>query len=493
MARLAQADAPPAPLGHVGRWLTDGQGRALLLHGVNLVAKEPGQTPASMGFDADDAAWLVDNGFDVVRLGTTAASLMPTAGVLDEAYLDSFTQTVQTLTDAGLLVLVDLHQDGWGPTLGSDGFPGWMTVTHGATDTNTDFPLYYLTNPAIQAAFDSFWANEDGPDGVPLQDHVATMFGALAGRLKANPGVVGYDLLNEPWPGTTWSPCITGPDGCPTQDLALDGYYARMTAAIRAQDPTVMIYGEPYTLFNFGKAPTHITLPGNDPRSGMSYHLYPADASGELPTQQYAEQWSNCSGALMNTEFGATDDLTTIDRQVNLFDGSLVSWMWWAYSERMVEDLSQPPTDDNLNLPVVDTLVRPHPRTVAGTPTAQNFDRTDRVLRFSYSPDRVDGSGPFAAGPTTEIEVAPRTYPEGYQVAVTGGTVTSAPGAALLTVVADGSGPVLVKVWPAGQATPADTVQTAPVVTPTDCATAPVTPVTAPAAAAVVTPTAFTG
>jgi endoglycosylceramidase len=257
-----------------------------------------------------------------------------------------------------------------------------------------------------------------------------------------------------------------------------------------------MVYGEPYTLFNFGQAPTHIARPGNDPESGMSYHLYPADASGELPVQQYAEEWSDCTGALMNTEFGATDDTTTIDRQVNLFDGSLVSWMWWAYSERMIVDLSKPPTDDNLNLPVVETLVRPHPRTIAGTPTSLDFDRTDRVMRFSYTTARVDGTGSFpsGAGGTTEIEVAPRTYPEGYQVAVTGGTVTSAPDAARLTVVADGSGsPVTVKVWPAGQATPADTVTTAPVVAPATCSNDATTPVTTPAAEAVVTRTAFTG
>jgi endoglycosylceramidase len=119
-----------------------------------------------------------------------------------------------------------------------------------------------------------------------------------------------------------------------------------------------MVYGEPYTLFNFGKAPTHITRPGDDPESGLSYHLYPADASGEVPVQQYAEDWSACSGALMATEFGATEDTTTINRQIALFDGSLVSWMWWAYNEGMVEDMTQAPTEDNLDLPVVDALVR---------------------------------------------------------------------------------------------------------------------------------------
>ena len=182
----------------------------LLLHGVNFVAKVDGETPAEMGFGDDDAQFLADNGFDVVRLGLTAGSIMPSPGVIDTAYL-AFRQTIDTITGHGLLVLVDLHQDGWGPSLGSDGFPEWMTITHGAENTHTGFPLYYITNPAIQAAFDSFWGNEAGPESIGIQDRVGTMMAALAESVGNNSGVLGYDLLNEPWPGTVWQPCRDRP------------------------------------------------------------------------------------------------------------------------------------------------------------------------------------------------------------------------------------------------------------------------------------------
>ena len=33
------------------------------------------------------------------------------------------------------------------------------------------FPLYYVQNPAMQRAFENFWANRPGPDGVRLQEH----------------------------------------------------------------------------------------------------------------------------------------------------------------------------------------------------------------------------------------------------------------------------------------------------------------------------------
>ncbi len=459
VAAPTDAAALPGPIRHQGRWLTDASGRTLLLNGVNLVAKEPGVTPAAMGFGADDAAWLADNGFDVVRLGTTASSIMPSPGVIDTAYLDSFAQTVDQLTARGLLVLVDLHQDGWGPSLGNDGFPDWMTLTHGAENTHTDFPLYYITNPAIQAAFQSFWDDEPGPGGVPVQDRVGALFSALAARFGADPGVVGYDLINEPWPGTTWQPCLAPPGGCPVQDQALDGYQARMDAAVRAQDPDHLVFGEPYVLFNFGQAPTNVTLPGGDPASGLSYHLYTTDPALEPTVQGYALAWSQrTGGALLNTEFGATSDVAAINRQIGELDGSLVPWIWWAYNETVLTDLSQPAGDSNVNGPVVDALVRPHPRAVAGTPTSDAYDPQARVLRFGYSTARP-GGGTYDATTTTELQVAPRTYPAGYAVKVTGGTVTSAPDAAQLVVTNDpGATDVSVKIWPADQPEPPDSV-----------------------------------
>ena len=79
-----------------------------------------------------------------------------------------------------------------------------------------------------------------------------------------------------------------------------------------------------------------------------------------------------------------------------------------------------------------------------------------RVLRFGYDTDRV-GGGTFADGTSTDISVASRSYPEGYQVKVTGARVTSEPGAPVLTVVTDAAaGDVFVKVWPVGQPEPPD-------------------------------------
>src|SRR6185437_1240697 len=146
---------------------------------------------------------------------------------VDATYLDHLDETVKTLAKHHILVLLDFHQDGWGESVGSDGFPAWMTLTGDAKNTHTDFPLYYVTNPAIQAAFQSFWDNASGPGGVGIRDQFDLMVDALAGKFAGASNILGYDFINEPWPGTTWEPCGAQAEGCPQIDHSeLDPFYA---------------------------------------------------------------------------------------------------------------------------------------------------------------------------------------------------------------------------------------------------------------------------
>ena len=429
----AKTAGAPAAIGHSGRWLTDSQRRVVLLHGMNMVAKFR-ETPAARGFGADDAAWIADNGFDVVRLGFVADAVMPTPGVINTAYVQSFARTVHLLTAQGLLVLVDLHQDGWGPETNGDGFPAWMTITHGAKNTHTPFPLYYVTNPAIQAAFDSFWGNEAGPGGVGIQDQVAKIWGALAAAVGSNPGVLGYDVINEPWPGTKFGACLSNPNGCPVQDATgLDPYDARIDHAIRAHDARHLVFPEPYTLFNFGMALTHVKLPGGDPASGLSFHMYPGTPALEPAVLAHAATWSaQTGGALLNTEFGATTDPAAIDRMVGELDRALLPWIWWSYDE-LVPDMTKPPTGANIADAAVAELIRPHPVAVAGTPTALDYNPRTRVLAVSWSTTGPNGTH-YSAATDTIIKTPASVYAKGYAVQVHGGQVTSAPNAAELTI-----------------------------------------------------------
>jgi len=426
---------PDGPVGHDGRWLTDASGRVLLLHGINMVSKSAPYYPAASGFGEDDAAWLEDNGFDAVRLGVMATALMPEPGKIDTAYLEHLAETVDVLAKHHILVLLDFHQDGWGEIFGGDGFPEWMTLTGDAENTRTEFPLYYVTNPAIQAAFQSFWENRPGPGGVGIRDRFDAMAAALAERFAASPNILGYDFINEPWPGTTWEPCGANAGGCPDLDRAeLDPFYTGATAAVRKSDRQHLVFGEPFVLINFGNSTTNIALPGGDANSGLSFHVYPLTEDGVPKVLKNVIAWSErTGGALLETEWGATDDAAIITQQADAFDEALMPWMFWTYDERVIDSMREPPAGANLHASTVGALVRPHPLAVAGTPTKLRYDAATRTMTFTWSTAGPSGRA-FPAGSVSSFELPRAVYPDGYSVTADGATVTSASGARMLTV-----------------------------------------------------------
>lgn len=50
------------------------------------------------------------------------------------------------------------------------------------------------TAPEVASAFDSLYKNKNG-----LYDKMMAYWTVVAQRFNANPNVIGYDILNEPW------------------------------------------------------------------------------------------------------------------------------------------------------------------------------------------------------------------------------------------------------------------------------------------------------
>src|SRR5262249_40039178 len=154
---------------------------------------------------------------NVVRLGVVFGAVMPAPGELDDSYVQSIAETARVLASEGVYVLLDFHQDGYGPAVHGNGFPEWATLTDALPNPPDPFPTYYVTNPALQRAFDNFWENRPGPDGVPLQTNYAAAVRAVAAAVASEPLVLGYDSMNEPWSGAVYAPCFTG---CPDIESA---------------------------------------------------------------------------------------------------------------------------------------------------------------------------------------------------------------------------------------------------------------------------------
>lgn len=434
---------PPAPaiVGHSGRFLTDASGQVVILHGLDMVSKVPPYEPAAAGFGAVAARSLASNGFDVVRLGVIYSAVEPEPGVFSAAYVRSIARTVATLAAQGIYSLLDFHQDQMSVGFGGEGWPAWSVETDGLPVKKFVFPLGYTASPALNAAFDNFWADRPGPGEIGLQQRYAAAWRYVAARFAPDPWVLGYDLINEPW-------------SAKGSDAQLGAFYRRVISAIRSVDRRHLIFYEPYVLFDFG---AQTTLPGlGDGRLGMSFHDYCATdparharrcANEEgLPIENALARTARTGDALVMTEFGATDDLADLRRVVALADENGISWIEWAYCgcddptgtipasvEGLVTNPALPATGANVDAAKLAVLSEPSPRLVSGTPQSYAFDDKTHTFRFAYSTTAPDGAR-FGRGSCTAILIPPDQYPAGYSIEVAGARVTSAPDAGVLTL-----------------------------------------------------------
>jgi endoglycosylceramidase len=462
VATASTAGAAPKALHQAGRWLVDGDGRVVVLHGVNQVHKLPPYLPSALGFGADDVAAIAAEGFNTVRTGLAHKGFVPSPGVYDGAYLADLAATVELLTAAGIYVLIDFHQDLFNERYQGNGMADWMTVDSAPVAPTTfpqcatGFPGNIFACTFLWEAFDRFLgmngrAVEVGPRGLTMQAELADAWRQVATRFRDEPLVFGYDLLNEPYPGTATLACMS-PLGCPAaNDAQLTAFSNLLAAAVREVDPATVVFYEPFaTNFNGGFPTHHGDVAGGN--VGFSYHLYacpttpgpttlPAELSAACGVQEQTvftnaeTQAAAFAHAPLLTEWGATDDLPSLERLADLADANMTSWQYWAWwnrdpcceraYENVIDDPANPATAEHLDQPKLDVLVRPFPRAVAGTPTSWAWDRAARRFTLAYATTAVDGA--LAPGAVTEVWVPRRHFPDGYDVVdLQGAVVTSA-------------------------------------------------------------------
>jgi endoglycosylceramidase len=198
---VSGAEIALAPVVVSGSQFRDGAGKPLLLHGINVINKSQAEGYTA-GIERSDFAAIRSWGMNCVRLGIFWGGLEPQPGRIDEEYLDRIARIVGWAKAEGLYVLLDMHQDLYSVKY-SDGAPAWATLDEGKPYTPTAvWSDAYYTSEAVQAALDHFWENSPGPDGVGLQDHYARVWRRVAERFRDEPAVLGYDLMNEPYPGS---------------------------------------------------------------------------------------------------------------------------------------------------------------------------------------------------------------------------------------------------------------------------------------------------
>lgn len=193
-----------------GERFVDNFGRQRIFNGINLCDKGyPNESNTrkiyKLDFDENLIAKLSSMGVNLVRLGLTWDGVEPEPGRYDEEYIEKVARVADLCEKYGVYFFLDMHQDLYGGAVDTpaDGAPMWACLTDGHKfhQPKLVWAEGYFFGRAIHKCFDHFWAN-DICCGKPIQEYYCDMWKHLAERFKDNTALFGYDVMNEPFPGT---------------------------------------------------------------------------------------------------------------------------------------------------------------------------------------------------------------------------------------------------------------------------------------------------
>lgn len=188
-----------------GTRFVDESGRQVFFNGINISLKGERKGDKTVyKFDhitEKFIASLRERGINLIRLILTWDGVEPHPGIYDELYLDHYRQIVAWCERYGVYVILDMHQDLYSCQIG-DGAPEWATLTDG-------YPIEkpvaiwaegYFYSRAVAHSFEHFW-NNTPVYGKGLQEWYAAMWQHVIRAFADSPALLGYDFLNEPYPG----------------------------------------------------------------------------------------------------------------------------------------------------------------------------------------------------------------------------------------------------------------------------------------------------
>ena len=258
----------PPPGFSESRWQTDADGRVVLHRGVNISNLQKNSDgyiyPWPEHFGLLDELALTQ-----VRYLVFWEAIEPSPGQYDYDYIQAVREQMEALSQRGISVLVDMHQDVWGAGFGFTGMPRWACdeeYYESFVPSGAGWFTNYFSDE-VRACFDVFYSDES------LQESFAAAWVAVIQEVRDLPGVDGYEVLNEPFWGNT--PAIQ------YEEEALAPFYERVVPLLAAADPGKPIYVEPGVHTNpmFAR-PALPELDVGEVTLVLAPHLYPAWTEG---------------------------------------------------------------------------------------------------------------------------------------------------------------------------------------------------------------------
>eukprot|EP01045_Picozoa_sp_COSAG04_P014281 COSAG04_NODE_1059_length_8523_cov_2.419853_2_plen_475_part_00 len=277
---LAAAQAPPppplSPIRSSDRSIHffDAHGRVRIFHGAARVQKKPPWYFPDLLEGDTEARAMEALGFNVLRLGFMWSGYNPAPGVYNRSYVEVIKTTVAQLNAHGVYVLLDMHQD----ILSSafclyDGAPRWVIDKSTAalprdhaypapigapapsdnnctlsgsphSPCNCSWQAGWSENALTYAAANAYQSIYDNKAG--MRDDMANMWANAAAEFKDTPGVIGYELMNEPFAGDIFSqPELVLPGVAGQRNL--QKMHDAVAEKIREVDEKHIIFFEPVT------------------------------------------------------------------------------------------------------------------------------------------------------------------------------------------------------------------------------------------------------
>ncbi|WP_406507057.1 cellulase family glycosylhydrolase [Streptomyces sp. NBC_00212] len=419
LVAVGPAEAGPAHTAAGHRWITDDQGRALVLTGLNTASSAKSRPDGLPWIKEADVQRESDAlGSDFVRFLIQWRNVEPRPGEYDDGYLAQVAERVRWYGARGYRVMLDLHQDVYGPKVKGNGAPAWATENEGLpVAEQSQWELKYI-EPGTVRAFDNFWGTRKASRD--LRAHYAAAWAHVAARFADDPAVLGYDLMNEPFGGSVQGPAFeAGP---------LAALYRQTIGAIRKADHDSWIFVEPEAVSANWGLPSGLPYlkdprgDGRDARIAYAPHLYPLpmDLGGgytgdagkwvDRTLTSWREQTEKTAKRLgapvLIGEYGLDTTLPGalpyVAKVRAMADAMGAGTAYWSNDPG-----SWAPWDQNLKpTPLLPVLDRPQPRAIAGDPVAYAWDEPSRTLSVSWR------KGEGVRG-DTEVYLPARFFPGG--------------------------------------------------------------------------------
>ena len=356
----------------------DDRNRSRIWHGVNFVQKN---APFYPTISTDLIEKMNEMGLTAVRLGVQVGGTFPENATLNVEYLDRIEEIVDSLWNAGIATILDMHQDVFSSNICGEGFPNWMVSLSDLQsmefprpislsgskpnpENNTWTPAvpcsptgllkfigwseFYMTD-ACGKAFQGLYDNTS-----VVAKMVNAHWDAVSKRFAGHDGVLAYEMLNEPWIGDYISHPELLLESGKAEKETVGPFMERIHAIIRDNDKDTPIMYAPAEVNNRAMRSVGYEdgFLAGEPMAFHTYCITGTDGAGpttpatielchfnddfQLNTREKDLKRLHTAGFI--TEFGAVSDKPTGIDEVRFVCDHMdkmnppISWTFWDHN-----------------------------------------------------------------------------------------------------------------------------------------------------------------